>query len=258
MNKIVTYILITFGISWSLWGLQYLGQEEVLPEWFQIFGMFGLFGPFIAFMILTKREGKQYKTVFKNLFSKSPTWVILFALVSPMVLSAIAYLIYRRFETGTIQPIGITIASVIPIALMILFVGGPIEEFGWRGYLLPKLREKYSFLITIVLIGIIHGVWHIPLHYLNGTVQQAIPIYEFLIITVAISVSYVFIFEYTKSLIPMILLHWFANLSSAIFPYYYNMQGRYALLAVTVLLDIILIGMYFRKKRINKSTEVTM
>jgi membrane protease YdiL (CAAX protease family) len=231
-----------------MWGLQYLGQENILPEWFQIFGMLGLFGPFIAFMILTKLDKKSYKVIFKNLFTKAPLWTIIFVLVSPMVLSFIAYLVYLGTNTGINEPLGVTLISLIPIALMILFVGGPVEEFGWRGYLLPKLREKQGFIVTVLILGLIHGIWHVPLHYLNGTVQEALPIYEFVIVTVAITASYVFVYEYTKSLIPMIALHWFANLSSAIFPYYYNQQGRYALLISYIFLDIVLIVLIRRRQ----------
>ncbi|XFA98660.1 CPBP family intramembrane glutamic endopeptidase [Candidatus Izemoplasma sp. B36] len=252
MKRIVQFVMLTFLISWTLWLLQYLGQEEILPSWFQIFGMFGLFGPFIVFMILVKKDGLTYKEVFKKLFQKASIKIILFAVLSPMIISAISYIIYRNYAVGDIEPIGVTFASFVPLALSILFVGGPVEEFGWRGYLLPRLRGKYSFILTIIIMGIIHGVWHIPLHFLDGTVQQALPIYEYLIVTLAITVSYVFIYEYTKSLIPMIILHWMANLSSAIFPYFYNIEGRYALLILTLVLDIILIGIYYIKKRKNE------
>ena len=82
MKRIIEYLVITFGFSWIAWGLQYLGQEGVTPEWTQIFGMFGVFGPFVAFLILVKRDGKSYKDTFKRLFDKSPLWTILFALIS--------------------------------------------------------------------------------------------------------------------------------------------------------------------------------
>lgn len=248
MKRIIQFIMIAFGFSWTMWGLQYLGQEEVLPEWIQLFGMFGLFGPFVAFLILVKLDKKSYKETFKKLFVKAPLWTILFALISPMVISLFAYFVYIGTNTGSNEPLGVTLTSIIPIALMILFVGGPIEEFGWRGYLLIRIRERKGFIATALVLGLIHGLWHIPLHYLNGTVQEALPIYEFMIITVAITVSYVYLYEFTKSLIPMIALHWFANLSSAIFPYYYNQQGRYALLFIYLVLDIVLIILIKNKR----------
>jgi membrane protease YdiL (CAAX protease family) len=252
MKKVILFIVITFSISWSFWGLQYLGQEGFLPEWVQAFGILGLFGPFFSFLIISKKEEGSLKERFIKLFAKFPIWIAFFALLSPMVISGLAYLIYTHFETGPIEPLGMTISSFIPTITMILFVGGPIEEFGWRGLLLPELRRRASFILVVLILGIIHAVWHLPLHYLNGTVQSAIRIYEFILITIAITVSYVFIFEYTKSLIPMILLHWSANVSSALFPYYYNVEGRYALLVFTLFLDVLLIFIYYKKNKAIK------
>ncbi|MDZ5723726.1 type II CAAX endopeptidase family protein [Acetobacterium sp. K1/6] len=37
------------------------------------------------------------------------------------------------------------------------------EEIGWRGYLLPKLMEMYSPRVSIVISGIIWGLWHAPI-----------------------------------------------------------------------------------------------
>jgi membrane protease YdiL (CAAX protease family) len=218
----------------------------------QAFGMLGLFGPFISFLIITKKEGESLKIRLKMLFAKFPIWIAFFALLSPMVISGLSYLVYTYFETGPIEPLGMTISSFIPTITMILFVGGPVEEFGWRGCLLPELRRRASFILVVLILGIIHAVWHLPLHFLNGTVQAAIPIYEFILITIAITVSYAFIFEYTKSLIPMILLHWSANVSSALFPYYYNVEGRYALLVFTLFLNVLLIFSYYKKKKAMK------
>lgn len=252
MKRIIEYSIIAFGFSWTMWLLQYLGQEKIMPSWVQIFGMLGLFGPLVAFLLLTKEDGKSIKTTIKSLLTKPPKWTLYFIFLSPMILSAIAYLVYRGTQSGELQPIGVTWISIIPMAFIILLVGGPIEEFGWRGYLLPRLRSKYNVYVTIIILGFIHGLWHLPLHMLHGTVQESLPIYEFLIITVMVTVSYVFLYEYTTSLIPMIGLHWFANLSSAIFPYYYNTEGRYALLIGYVVLNI---GLLLVLRQKNKQKE---
>jgi len=37
------------------------------------------------------------------------------------------------------------------------------EEWGWRGYLLPKVNEHLAFIPTILVTGVIWGLWHAPL-----------------------------------------------------------------------------------------------
>jgi membrane protease YdiL (CAAX protease family) len=48
------------------------------------------------------------------------------------------------------------------------------EELGWRGFLLPRLQARYSALVSSIIVGIVWGLWHLPLFLLEG---QA-PYYE--------------------------------------------------------------------------------
>ena len=41
------------------------------------------------------------------------------------------------------------------------------EEWGWRGYLLPKMLERFRVVPTVLLLGVIWGLWHAPLT-ING------------------------------------------------------------------------------------------
>ena len=52
---------------------------------------------------------------------------------------------------------GILIGPIINI----IFTLG--EELGWRGYLLQKLSKEYSVQKSIIISGIIWGIWHAPI-----------------------------------------------------------------------------------------------
>jgi len=62
---------------------------------------------------------------------------------------------------------GISWAS-FPLIAVFLFVKTVLtqsmgEELGWRGYLLPVMMNSMSKRKAMLLIGVIHGVWHFPL-----------------------------------------------------------------------------------------------
>jgi membrane protease YdiL (CAAX protease family) len=58
-------------------------------------------------------------------------------------------------------------------ALAYTLLAGPLsEEFGWRGYVQPRLRRHYGRIAVTGLIGAAWGLWHVPLFFLDGTGQH--------------------------------------------------------------------------------------
>lgn len=49
------------------------------------------------------------------------------------------------------------------------------EEWGWRGYLLPKMMEKYSIGKVLLINGIIWGLWHAPITAIGHNYRTGYP-----------------------------------------------------------------------------------
>lgn len=59
---------------------------------------------------------------------------------------------------------------LIPLALVIGFFSGPwSEEFGWRGYALDPLLDRFGIVRGSVLLGFLWGIWHLPLFFMPQT-----------------------------------------------------------------------------------------
>lgn len=63
-------------------------------------------------------------------------------------------------QIGAVQAV-----TYAPLINMIPAVG---EEAGWRGYMMPRLKERFGLLNGRLMGGILWGVWHWPLMLLVG------------------------------------------------------------------------------------------
>ncbi len=101
----------------------------------------------------------------------------------------------------------------IPLAIanfgFVLLIGGPLgEEFGWRGYLMPAITANLNWRAASLLIGVVWGVWHLPLFYMAGTAQSQMAIPVFMLNILAGSVLFGWLFERTQgSVLPALVLH---------------------------------------------------
>jgi membrane protease YdiL (CAAX protease family) len=65
---------------------------------------------------------------------------------------------------------------IVPMIIMqFFFDSGLGEELGWRGFLLPRLQARYNALVSSIIVGVVWGLWHLPLFMLEGMS----PTYEF-------------------------------------------------------------------------------
>jgi membrane protease YdiL (CAAX protease family) len=47
------------------------------------------------------------------------------------------------------------------------------EEFGWRGYVLPRFQAKWNALVSSVVLGAIWASWHVPLWFIPEAEHSA-------------------------------------------------------------------------------------
>ena len=106
------------------------------------------------------------------------------------------------------------------------------EEWGWRGYLLPKLGSRFSRIPTLLISGIIWGLWHAPLTMMGhnyglgyaGFPYAGIGMMCLFCITVGIFLSFVSL--KTGSCIPAILSHGAINGTAAVGIYFTRDGGN--------------------------------
>lgn len=72
---------------------------------------------------------------------------------------------------------GIITAVTLPISLFLAFLPYFGEEYGWRYYLMPRLMKKFGGRLGVIILGVIWGLWHVPINlffYSPETALQSI------------------------------------------------------------------------------------
>ena len=112
--------------------------------------------------------------------------------------------------------------SGILLAPALNFVNCFGEEWGWRGYLLPKMLEKYKMLPTLLISGVIWGIWHTPIIVLGHNYGTGYPGYPYLgilamcIFCIVLGIFFSYITIRTGSCLPAVLAHGSVNGFAAI------------------------------------------
>lgn len=108
---------------------------------------------------------------------------------------------------------------LIQYLLFLVAEGSLEEEPGWRGFALPRLEPRSGPLVGTLLLGVLWGLWHLPLFFIPFTdfygvsfgtdfVGHLIGSVPFVIWTIALAVFFTWVFNNTRgSLLLAMLLH---------------------------------------------------
>jgi len=193
MISLVPFLLITFIIAWGILGLYLFNNEGMKNTFGQLSGNHPLFflavwAPAIAaFAVIAIQKGLTGVRRFISggwSFRCSMQWYLFVLLGIPLVFYAGAGL------KGTLFTEPLPVTGILPIlsALLLGAIKGPIEEFGWRGFVLPLIQRAVAPIWAGIILGIIWGVWHLPAFLISGTQQSAWSFAPFFLGTIAISV----------------------------------------------------------------------
>ncbi len=174
-HPITTFYLLAFVISWSGW-VPSLGASAGIaffrhPVWIVCLILPAL-GPALAAKFTTEWQG-QTSVPIRNLFRwrVSPKWYVV-AVCLPLLVVGVA-----NGLSSLISP-SVDLApehgAKLAIFLLISLAVNPWEEVGWRGFALQQLQMRYSPLTATLLVGILWGVWHLPIFFIHeGPMQMA-------------------------------------------------------------------------------------
>jgi len=136
-------------------------------------------------------------------------WSLVALLLFPVV-AAGGLLIHASFGGPSL---GLRTTALIPQVIVILLISLG-EEFGWRGFALPRLQERLSALNASLVLGLVWGFWHFPGFLIGTGVPLDMPFTMFLLWTVLATILMTWVYNNTGgSILSAILMHSAANAS---------------------------------------------
>ena len=164
-HRLVAFFVLTYAISWSLNGFVILvGMEPSWTRWI-LSGFLTASGPAIAAVVVVYVSEDDLREWASGIvdWRVHPKWYVA-AIGIPAAVAlasaAVVDLLGGPVDFGTFSPHLLTLAFGIVLGT---FIGGGQEEIGWRGFAQPELQQRYGGLLAAIVIGVLWGLWHLPL-----------------------------------------------------------------------------------------------
>lgn len=219
-HPVLAYFALTYAISWGGFVLVVGpggfpgtgGQFDALTP---LVASAMLAGPSVACILLTILiDGwAGLREILSRLLKwrVSARWYAVALLPAPILAAAVL------FALSLTSPI-FTTADKAAILLPGIAAGltTVLEELGWTGFAVPRLRVRYGVVTTGLVVGVLWGAWHfLQGLWISGTYAGAVPLALFILLSflsgvaqlTAYRVLMVWVYDRTGSLLVATLMH---------------------------------------------------
>lgn len=238
-----------------------------MPEFMEIIAAYG---PAIsAIILILKYDGvNKLKTLLKRItiWKVDLKWYLIALFLQPIIWLTAIYIdvtfigqstdyeymyFFRNFNSGNIlTPYYLLFLLIYSFLSQFIVLLG--EEIGWRGYMLPKLLTTKNWIYSSLLVGLVWGVWHLPLFYLGNTTQSNIPLSLYFLDLIASTFIFTWIFYQSKgSLLIATLFHTSINAATIILPILPHIAGDTKPYIIGIIIKFLCVAVLIIKYRSN-------
>ena len=215
------YIIIP--VMWAYFGEPIFASEnETVMIANYAVGVFGMMIPSFANLItrLVTKEG--FGSSYLGLNCKGKMGYYIASVLVPLGYSVLSVLAMWALYMGgmsfsdAFEPLGMQNTGLFLMQLafsVIVFFPAFGEEWGWRGYMMPKLMELMPKPAAVIAGGVIWGLWHAPLTVAGHNFGVDYPGYPFVgiglmcVMCTVLNAFLTLITEKTKSVYPAAFCH---------------------------------------------------
>lgn len=200
--RVATYCIVTFALTWAFWfaavypralPLMEAGKSIFSDSLTVMLVGAGMFFPALGVVVTRLITGEGFHNVWIKPVQFRRTWKYYMAgWLGPIALVAVggaAYFVLNPSQFDPSMPLFVEATQqqleasgqaasldaaqirMLGYAQLALVLVAPLlncitcfgEEWGWRGYLVPKVSTHLRIVPTLLITGVIWGLWHAPL-----------------------------------------------------------------------------------------------
>jgi membrane protease YdiL (CAAX protease family) len=236
-RPVLTFYVLVFAISWG--GILVLvgpnripGTTEDVERLFPFALMMQFAGPSIAGILMTGLVSGW--AGLRELRSRllrwrvGARWYAAALLPGPLIVAVVLFALSLAspvFVPGIVTTDNRTTLLLFGLGWG-LIGGGFLEELGWTGFAVPRLRLRSGALITGLVVGLLWGAWHFLIAFWSvGALAAGLPLGAFVagflafyvIALPAYRVLMVWLYDRTASLFLAMLMHAVLSASTLVF-----------------------------------------
>ncbi len=233
-KRLILYLFFAFAIAWIPWiilnmtvGFDQWFQGDLAPSFLWLLLISGG-GPAIANFLtrIITKEGWENSLLHLRLKGNLRYYLIaVFVPLAAGLLRGLSLTIYAGdFSAGSelnAMQMTATAAAAVSNSLIIAFNTFG-EEFGWRGYMNPKMESLLGKPTTVLIGGVIWGIWHAPLTVCGHNFGKDYPGFPWLgivlmsLFCIGTGCFLMWLTDRSKSIFPASIAHSAINNGSAI------------------------------------------
>jgi len=168
-HPLAGYFLLSYSVSWTgalLVALPSLIQSAAVSSTTAVL-MFPamLAGPSLTGIVLTRvLDGSAgLKGLFRRMRAFTPDLHWYPVLLLPPLLVLITLTLVSRLCSASFRP------NHFYLGILFGIPAGFLEEIGWSGFAFPRLQARFGLLKAALLLGVLWGIWHLPVtNYLGA------------------------------------------------------------------------------------------
>lgn len=178
-RDLLFFFALAYAVSWALWSLLIALHLSAAPgrsHLGRVLYFAGIQGPCLAAILVSlRRRGlpqvrRLYATLVRPPFH--PLWLLAAVAAFPSIALLATALAHLRDHVALPAHLVVT----PPMGWAMLVVGQLLimhgEEYGWRGFALPRLERLFGPLGGALVLGVLWACWHLVLFWTSGSWQS--------------------------------------------------------------------------------------